>query len=308
MTAPPASRYTADINLEGVNDAHVLALGRVPANSRVLDLGANDGSMAAFMQRMGCRVWAVEIDPEAAASAAPFCEDVAVADLNGLDIAGRFADLAFDVVVMLDVLEHLSDPAATLSKVRDVLAPGGWAVISLPNVAHVSTRLALLDGHFTYTDTGLLDRTHLRFFDRAGVDDLLAQAGWGIVDLERVTRRLGTTEIRLDDADPDLVRRIEADPEGLTYQFVITAAPLGSPVLDAAPPLPAMVAQNTLLMAIRHIEDLGEEVRGLRQAHIPELLGELEKMRGKSLDRRRQLQQLLAALQENNQRLLDSLS
>ncbi|MDQ6837341.1 MAG: class I SAM-dependent methyltransferase [Actinomycetota bacterium] len=293
-------RYRAEINLVGVNDAHVLALGRVPANSRVLDLGAADGSMAAALRDMGCRAWGVELDPEAAELAAPYCEDLAVADLNDLDLAQRFAGQQFDIVLMLDVLEHLTDPAAVLRGVGAVLAPGGWGVISLPNIAHVSTRLALLEGRFTYTDTGLLDRTHLRFFDRAGVDRLLADSGWAMFDLERVTRRLGTTEIRLDHPNPDLVAQIEADEEGLTYQFVISGAPLGSPVLNHTPTLPAMVAQSTLLGAISYIENLEGQ---LRTDHIPALYSELERLRLGSLDRRRQLQQLLQALQENNQRL-----
>ena len=58
---PPASRYTADIHFRGVNDAHVLALGRVPANCRVLDLGLADGSVAAVLKDLGCQVWGVEM-------------------------------------------------------------------------------------------------------------------------------------------------------------------------------------------------------------------------------------------------------
>ncbi len=181
--SPAASRYTADLNLRGVNDAHILAIGRVPANSRVLDLGVADGSVATLLKDMGCRVWGVELDPVAAEAARVVCEEVVVSDLNTLDLAQRFQGQQFDVVLMLDVLEHLSDPVAVLGRLKPVLAEGGWGVISLPNVAHLSLRLSLLQGNFTYTDVGLLDRTHLRFFDRAGVDDLLEQAGWGMFDI-----------------------------------------------------------------------------------------------------------------------------
>jgi 2-polyprenyl-3-methyl-5-hydroxy-6-metoxy-1,4-benzoquinol methylase len=144
-------------------------VGRVPANSSVLNLGVADGSVASVLRAMGCHVWGVEIDPVAAACAKRICEDVAVEDLNQLDFASRFEGRRFDVVLMLDVLEHLPDPAAVLRHVGSVLAEGGWAVISLPNVAHVSVRLSLLEGRFSYNDMGLLDRTHLGFFDRAGV-------------------------------------------------------------------------------------------------------------------------------------------
>ncbi len=242
-----------------MNDVHVLAVGRVPAGSRVLDLGAADGSVAAVLKTMGCHVTAVEIDPVAAASAQKVCDDVVVADLNELDFLPRFGRGRFDVVLMLDVLEHLLDPASVLARAGTVLTDGGWGVISLPNVAHVSVRLALLRGTFPYTDVGLLDRTHLRFFDREGVDQLLRASGWGMLELLRSTRPWGTTEIHFPDADPELVRQIEADPEGLTYQFLISAAPLTSSALSHPPVLPAAAAQAAYL-------DQGFELGRLRDA------------------------------------------
>ncbi len=222
-----------------------------------------------------------------------------VADLNTLDLAQRFQGQQFDVVLMLDVLEHLSDPVAALERLKPVLAEGGWGVISLPNVAHLSLRLSLLQGNFTYTDVGLLDRTHLRFFDRAGVDDLLEQAGWGMFDIERVTRRLGTTEIQIDDVDPELVRQLESETEALTYQFVISGAPLGSALLDSPPVLPAAVAQGALLECLTRIAELDEEVRQLRRALPTDLLEQLTAIRTGGIERRGHLKYLLDALQSD---------
>ena len=336
------SRYTADLNLRGINDAHILAIGRVPAKSRVLDLGCADGSMAALLQRMGCRIWGVERDPMAAEAARRWCEEVAIEDLNQVDLAARFRE-RFDVVLMLDVLEHLQEPGRVLNGVGELLAPGGWGVISVPNVAHISLRLSLLEGSFTYTDVGLLDRTHLRFFDRRGVDDLLQEAGWGSFELVRVTRRLGTTEIQVPGADPDLVRELEADVEARTYQFVISAAPLGSSVLEKPPVLPAAVAQAAYLEAEENrqrlseveaayvqleeqtrqllrdvIPPLEEEVRRLQHDVIPPLEEEIESLRRRSvsdlpeqlaairegsLERRSQLRDLVQAFHEDAERL-----
>jgi 2-polyprenyl-3-methyl-5-hydroxy-6-metoxy-1,4-benzoquinol methylase len=302
------SRYTADLNLRGVNDAHILAIGRVPANSRVLDLGMADGSVAAMLKDMGCRVWGVEIDEVAAEAARPVCKEVVVADLNTLDLARRFEGRRFDVILMLDILEHLSDPVAVLKSVKSVVAESGWGVISLPNVAHISLRLSLLEGHFSYTDVGLLDRTHLRFFDRAGVDDLLRQAGWEMFDMVRVTRQLGTTEVHVDDADPELVRQLESEPEALTYQFVVSAAPLGSAVLRHPPVLPAAVAQSAFMEVQAHVAKLEEEVRKLRLMQLPDLVEQLAAIRASGIVRRGHLKHLLAALRENSERLSDRLS
>ena len=304
--AEPVSRYTADIDLEGVNDAHVLALGRVPGNCRVLDLGAADGSMAEVLVGMGCQVWGVEWDPAAAEQARRHCVEVAVADLNTADLAECFAGQKFDVVLMLDVLEHLVDPATVLRGVAGVLADGGWGIISLPNVAHVSLRLALLDGRFEYRDAGLLDRTHLRFFDREGVDGLIEAAGWSMFDLARVTRRFGTTEIQMD-ADPELVRRLESDPEGLTYQFIVSAAPAGSAVLDRPPVLPAAAAQARVMQLEAQLAERQRDIEWLLERTVTDLPDQLEAIRQASLDRRSQLAALLAALQEDTDRLRQSL-
>ena len=293
--SPAASRYTAEPNLRYANDSHVMAIGRVPANSRVLDLGVADGSVAAILKGMGCEVWGVELEREAAEAARAVCDEVVVADLNTFEFAEQLEGQRFDVVLMLDILEHLSDPAAALGRVKAVVAEGGWGIISLPNVAHASVRLALLKGRFRYTEMGLLDRTHLRFFDRAGVDDLLEQAGWVMFDMVRVTRRLGTTEIPVDDVDPVLAADLESDIEGTTYQFVVCAAPLGSPVLEHPPVLPAAVAQGVLL-------EQEEELRQLRLAHIPGLTEQLTAIRAGALERRGQLQGLLDAMDANRER------
>lgn len=292
---PNGSRYTADIQLRGVNDAHVLGIGRIPANSRVLDLGLADGSVAAVLQRMGCRVWGVDLDEESAEQARKYCEDVVVGDLNDLDLAECFST-KFDAVLMLDILEHLAAPAAVLRRVGEVLDDRGYGVISVPNVAHVSLRVELLNGRFTYTDVGLLDRTHLRFFDRAGVDDLMADAGWQIFDLARVTRSWGTTEIPPDETHRELADSLRDDVEARTYQFVLCAAPASSTVVDDPPPMPAAAAQELVMELVGEIEQF-------RRVVVPGIEGRLEALRQASVDRRRQLDHVLSAVAEDTERL-----
>jgi hypothetical protein len=176
------------------------------------------------------------------------------------------------------------------------MAERSWAVISVPNVAHLSVRLALLNGNFTYRDTGLLDRTHLRFFDRPGVDRLLSESDWQLIELARVTRRLGSTEIPVDNLDWDLARSLESDVEATTYQFVMVAAPAGSAASEQPPLLPAAVAQSICLQQ-------ASEIERLQRASIPDLHTHLSEIRQAALDRRRQLQDLLKAIEEDSERL-----
>lgn len=88
-------------------------------------------------------------------------------------------------LVLADVLEHLEEPWQTLQTLKTKLAQDGVVYASIPNVAYyeVSWRL-FWHGVFTYTDTGILDRTHLRFFTKPGMEALFAQAGLRITRMD----------------------------------------------------------------------------------------------------------------------------
>jgi SAM-dependent methyltransferase len=106
------------------------------------------------------------------------CERVVTGDVedaacrDALDASGPF-----DALVCGDVLEHLRDPSETLGFLVTLLRPRGTAAVSVPNIAHWTGRRALLCGRFPYAEHGLFDRTHLRFFTRAGARELVEGAG-----------------------------------------------------------------------------------------------------------------------------------
>ena len=89
-------------------------------------------------------------------------------------------ELRFDSVLLMDVLEHVPDPARILASVRRLLRPGGRLFVSLPNVANLTVRLALLFGRFEYADRGIMDRTHLRFFTRRSALRMVRAAGFKV--------------------------------------------------------------------------------------------------------------------------------
>ncbi|MCW5849510.1 MAG: methyltransferase domain-containing protein [Anaerolineae bacterium] len=196
-------------------------------NKRVLELGCAAGHMSRVLRERGCQVVGVELDPTLAAHAAEVCERVIVGDLDELDLETELAGETFDVVLAADVLEHLRQPAGLLRRVRPLLRPAGSLVISLPNVAHGSVRLALLGGQFPYQDLGLLDRTHLHFFTRVGLEQLLADADFAIGHLERVTGGIVGAEVPWNAAavPTDVVQALEQEIEALTYQFIVVAYP-----------------------------------------------------------------------------------
>ena len=222
-----SSKYDTVVNLEDRNNSHTLMVELVGSNKKVLDVGCANGYLAKVLGEHGCTVSGVEYDAAAAEEARPHLEQLVVGDLETLDLTAELGIGRFDVVVFGDVLEHLRDPLPVLKQARDLLAPGGYVVISIPNVAHGSVRLSLLKGRFDYGPLGLLDETHIRFFTRDNLRALLRDAGFAATDFLRTTAGVFETELRVsaEDFDPALVEQVLADPDALTYQFVVRAVP-----------------------------------------------------------------------------------
>ncbi|MDQ1485888.1 MAG: hypothetical protein QOJ62_1581 [Actinomycetota bacterium] len=220
-----ASRYARELNLDELN-AHTQGILLSPAGSRVLDVGTADGHpVTEALVARGCTVWGIEIDEVAAEGARQFCEKLVVGDVEKLDLAEEFKGLEFDVILCLDVLEHLVEPGAVLTRLTALLAPGGVIVASVPNVTHAAVRLQLLRGEFTYTDTGLLDRTHVRFFDRNEIGALFDGAGLTVLERLAVLREPHETEIPVDleGVPAETLAEIKADPDARVFQWVVVA-------------------------------------------------------------------------------------
>ena len=220
-------RYTVEIDLEAADTSQALAILAAPPGSLVLDVGAADGSVAHRLVERDCRVIAIESDSAAASVAERHCERVVVGDVESLDLADAVDGLEFDVVLLLDVLEHLRDPLMTLKAAAGRVKPGGRVIISVPNVTHSALRLQLLAGRFQYTELGLLDRTHLHMFDRPALEQLVAEAGLTVLDRMRTTAGLTETEIPIDpDAFPqEAIALALSGEDAETYQFVYVATP-----------------------------------------------------------------------------------
>jgi SAM-dependent methyltransferase len=151
---------------------------------RVLEIGCGAGATLRFLKETGrCSVAkGVEYVPQQAALAREFVDEVVAGDVEQMTLP--FAPGSFDVLLCLDVLEHLRDPWSALDRLRALLQPGGCVIASLPNVRFIGVSGALLfAGRWNYTDFGTLDRTHLRFFVRETAVSLFQDRGF---DVERV--------------------------------------------------------------------------------------------------------------------------
>jgi 2-polyprenyl-3-methyl-5-hydroxy-6-metoxy-1,4-benzoquinol methylase len=219
--------YAELVARHGLGESHRLVLAEVPDGARVLDVGCATGYLAAELTRRGCTVDGIEYDAAAAEQARAHCRAVVAGDLEApsthAEVERMLAGVRPDVIVCADVLEHLRDPWAVLAWLRTLLAPGGRAVISVPNIAHWTARRALLRGRFDYTDHGLMDRTHLRFFTRASAAELARRAGFAVR-----AERLAGAPLPLESRVPALGRVrdrcVRRYPELLALQFVLVLA------------------------------------------------------------------------------------
>jgi len=263
------TRYSQEVRLDDLNNVHTYAVLAVRPGSRVLDIGGADGSVARALNARGCRVTVVERDPEAVAAARAAGLEVVAGDVEALPDTS-IAPAGVDVVLLLDVLEHLVQPQALLARAATWLAPGGVVMLSVPHVAHGAIRVSLLEGRFPRTDTGLLDRTHLHFFDRAGLDTLLTEAGLVPIDLLTVQRGLDQTEVPIDPARLAAGVRdaVEADPSARVYQFFVIAR--------CGPPGPA---GGGLLQAVTQRSRETEDAYRRLEAYATALAAALEPLR-----------------------------
>ncbi|GAA6618191.1 methyltransferase domain-containing protein [Scytonema sp. NUACC26] len=203
----------------------------VGENKQVIDFGCATGYFAQLLLKKGCRVTGVEINPDAAKAAERYCEQVIVADLDFVSITEVLEGQKYDIAVFGDILEHLRDPWRVLEETQHILKPDGYVVVSIPNVAHGAIRLSLLQGRFEYSELGILDSTHLRFFTRKTVVDLFKRSGYliGNIDCTKVpvfSDNLLLPHIDRNDFSVELTQKIEQDADADTFQFIIRAFPL----------------------------------------------------------------------------------
>ena len=159
-----------------------LVMERVGFGKRVLEVGAHTGSFSWRLTKQGCRVTAVELNPRAAAQAESRAERIIVGDIEDEQVTRQISP-PFDCILFMHVLEHMVDPWRVLRQANAWLEIGGSILVLLPNVACWRFRKELFfHGSFNYADTGLLDRTHLRFFTLYSSRELIEGSGYQILD------------------------------------------------------------------------------------------------------------------------------
>jgi len=165
----------------------------IPKNVKsVLDVGCGAGLLGRniknFIQNK-IFLYGIDVDEDLAHHAREHLNKVIVADLNNLSIWQQFEDKSLDVIVFADVLEHLINPLDVLKEATKKITTNGVIITCIPNIRHWSTFYYLyVVGSWPRNERGLFDKTHLHFFTKKNIYDLLSQAGLQVEKEKRNVR------------------------------------------------------------------------------------------------------------------------
>ena len=200
-------------------------LQMLPDQSKVLDVGTASGTLARMCADKPLRLFGIEPNADWAKLASPLYERIWVGTIEGIEekcLGG------YDVIVLGDILEHLPAPEQVLQKLVEHQSSNCLFIVSVPNIANLWIRLNLLFGRFEYTERGILDRTHLRFFTRKSLVAMLENAGLNIISiqttpipLELISSFFSTSAGRI--LHKLLARCTAFMPTLLGYQFIVEA-------------------------------------------------------------------------------------
>lgn len=146
-------------------------------SAKVLEIGCGFGETGAAAMASGlCSSYTgVELAPQAAAVARTRLTEVFEGDVERMQFP--WPDAHFDAVLMSEVLEHLIDPWTVVKRVAAKLKPNAVVLASSPNVAQIAILRGILADRWELTETGVMDRTHLRWFTQGSYRQMFEDAG-----------------------------------------------------------------------------------------------------------------------------------
>lgn len=216
------NKYNFELNLNDRNSLSLL-INRIKPNSIVLEFGPANGRMTKHMkEQLNCKVYAVEIDENAANDTAQYTEKIIVDSIENYNWKIEFNSIQFDYIIFADVLEHLYYPEKVLQNVKEFLKEDGSILVSIPNIAHNSIIINLMKNEFNYSPTGLLDDTHIRFFTKKTFDNLIRKTGYFTNYETAIYLNPENTEFSnsYKDVLSEIGKYLRSLPCGEIYQFI----------------------------------------------------------------------------------------
>ena len=217
-------KYDLELITDEKNALSII-LKQICRDSLVLEFGSANGRMTKYLKEvLGCSVYIVEIDKEAAQDAMKYAVDGLVGDIESYEWLDKWSGVEFDYIIFADVLEHLYNPQEVLSKTKRLLKEDGRTIISVPNIGHNSVLINLYNNIFNYTPLGILDNTHIHFFAYNTLKEFCHYAGYFPIVEDATYADVGKNEISSSykDVNKEIAFRLKERDYGKVYQYVFT--------------------------------------------------------------------------------------
>lgn len=159
----------------------------IPTNIKtILDVGTGEAYfLKSVKEELLAETWGVEVSEEVAQKAQQNADKILIGKLE--DIITYLPNNYFDCITFNDVLEHILEPANTLNLIKSKLKEEGIIIASIPNVRYFfNLRDLIVKKDWRYTDAGILDSTHFRFFTQKSMARLFVESGYTIQNLEGI--------------------------------------------------------------------------------------------------------------------------
>ncbi len=172
------------------HDQHNAALLQMlPAGlSHVVDVGCMRGALArAYREKNPDSHWTgIDIMPDNAEAARKYCQETLCCNIENLSDAEFSRFNKAQAWIFGDTLEHLLEPGALLARIRSIIPADGMIITSIPNAQNWNVQMRLNNGQFRYEESGLLDRSHIRFFTRITILEMFQQAGYRVETMGQI--------------------------------------------------------------------------------------------------------------------------
>lgn len=220
------SKYNFGLDLDSENSISIM-INMMKPKSKVLEFGPANGRMTRYLsEKMECKVDIIEIDEKAGLEASKYSDKSFIGpvlgDIENFKWLEELKADSYDYIIFADVLEHLHIPLEVLKRCNGILKDDGSIIMSVPNIAHNSIIIDLINDEFKYGDIGLLDNTHISFFAYKSLKRMIHEAGYRAMNERAVYSKVGENEIKntYTSVTKDFAKALREREKGNVYQFV----------------------------------------------------------------------------------------
>ncbi len=230
------SIYTEKFSKKSLNDKNT-SFRKIrkylrPKPATILDIGCSSGYYGNYLKKtLKSIVWGLEYNKNDAKIAANYLDKVIVSNLEDNNWQRKLKNKKFDAVIFADVLEHTSNPQKILTTTKKIISDIGCVYASIPNICHYTTKLKHLNNVWKYEEYGLMDKTHLHFFNYQEIIQTFEDAGYFIKNVDYVISETPKNDLLnliinsgLDLNSEKLIQNISS-LESRVFQYIIKASP-----------------------------------------------------------------------------------